>query len=353
MTFTAQEVGNYMAGALDFYVKGQPLSQTIQDKPLLATLDKNKETFPGGKGNIDLSIKGNYNSYLQGYTHDDTVTYTNPANMKRIYFPWRELHGGISVTYTELKIDGISVTDDQKGSTSEHSKREETVLCGILEDKMEDMDEGVSRDFNTYMWGDGTADPKGPVGIRGIIVDDPTTGMYGGVDRALNTWWRNRSFVGTAGIDISATTYTTLNVIPLFLKKEIRQLRRFGGREFLALAGNGFIAAMEATLLANGNYSLEGFSMEKNADMGVADISVRGLGQIYYDPTLDDLGLTDRLYIIETRRMKLYVMEDEEWKQHSPSRPPEKYVIYRGLTWTGQLLTRQLNVHGVYELKRV
>jgi hypothetical protein len=353
MTFTANEVANYMAGALDFYVKGQPLSSTIQDKPLLAALDKNKKTFPGGRGNIDLSIKGNYNSYLQGYSHDDTVTYTNPANMKRIKFPWRELHGGIGLTHTELKIDGVSVVDDQKGNTSEHGGREETALVSILEDKMEDMDEGVSRDFNAYMWGDGTADPKGPVGIRGIIVDDPTTGTYGGVDRAQNTWWRNRSFVGTSGIDISSASYTTNNTIPLFMKKEIRQLRRFGGRSFLALAGSGFIGSLEATLLANGNYSLDGFSMDKNVDMGIADVSIAGFGKFNYDPTLDDLGLTDRLYIIETNRMTLYVMEGEEWKQHSPSRPPEKYVIYRGLTWTGQLLTRQLNVHGVYELKRV
>ena len=352
MPFTAQELNNIASGALDFYVRGQPMKQTIQDKPLLSVLDKNKKTFPGGKGNIDLSVKGNYNSYLQGYTHDDTVTYSNPANMKRVNFPWRELHGGISLTHTELKHDGISVVDTDGKKTTEKEGREKTALANILEDKMEDMDEGISRDFNGYMWGDGTADPKGPVGIRAIVVDTPTTGTYGGIDRATNSWWRNRSFVGSNGINISAATWKTDNVIPLFIKKEHRQLRRYGGRNFICLAGEGFLSALEATLLANGNYSLDGFSMTKNTDMGIADISFKGLGQIFYDPTLDDLGLTDRLYILETNRLSLYVMDDEEWKQHSPSRPADKYVMYRGLTWTGQLLARQLNVHGVYELKR-
>jgi hypothetical protein len=44
-------------------------------------------------------------------------------------------------------------------------------------------------------------------------------------------------------------------------------------------------------------------------------------------------------------------MDGEDMKQHSPARPPEKYVMYRGVTWTGGMVVAdQLNCHGVYEV---
>src|SRR5690606_28539845 len=128
------------AAALDFHIKGPAHSQTIQNKPLLAIMDKNKKSFPGGKEFITKAVKGEYTSAAQGYSHDDQVSYANPANMKRAQAPWYELHCGISFTLTELKKDGISVVDSTTGGkTTKHSDREMTVLSGLLEDKMEDM----------------------------------------------------------------------------------------------------------------------------------------------------------------------------------------------------------------------
>jgi hypothetical protein len=36
-------------------------------------------------------------------------------------------------------------------------------------------------------------------------------------------------------------------------------------------------------------------------------------------------------------------MQDEWRHQHSPERAPDKYVIYRSITSTGQLCARRLN----------
>jgi hypothetical protein len=83
-----------------------------------------QKTFPGGKSDIRRNVKGDYSSAFAGYTHNDTVGYVNPANNKQINFPWKELHAGISVTHTELKIDGISVVDTNGEDTVEHSDRE-------------------------------------------------------------------------------------------------------------------------------------------------------------------------------------------------------------------------------------
>jgi hypothetical protein len=101
--FTIQQLENIANAALDFYIKGQPLSQQLQDKPLLAAMKAAQKTFPGGKGEIKGNVKADYTTSFAGYSHDDTVTYANPANIKQFTYPWKELHAGISLTLTELK----------------------------------------------------------------------------------------------------------------------------------------------------------------------------------------------------------------------------------------------------------
>jgi len=348
MAFTAGELTNIANATLDFYLKGKPQAQTIQDKPLLKAMEKAKKTFPGGKGYIDGPVKGNYETYFSGFTHDDTVAYTNPANIKRVKYDWKEIHGGLGLTMTELKHDGISVVDTDGKSTKKHSDREKTALVNLLEDKMEDMTEGMSRDKNDYYWGDGVADAKGPAGIKAILTDTPLTGTTGGADRAALAWWRHRAFVG-AGTNANGAAITNTVDLPLFLKSEFRQLRRFGGKPNLILAGSAFIEQLEKELYAKGQFTQTGFASNGRTDIGIADLSFNGIS-IKYDPTLDDLSEDKRMYVVDTRRLFPYVMEGEDMKTHNPKRPAEKYVIYRGVTWTGNLFCNQLNCHGVYEI---
>jgi hypothetical protein len=43
--------------ALDYYVdKGKITSSLLEDKPLLAAMEKNSKTMPGGKGNVSLNL---------------------------------------------------------------------------------------------------------------------------------------------------------------------------------------------------------------------------------------------------------------------------------------------------------
>jgi len=349
MPFTQAELDNIANAALDYYIKKQPFLQTIQDKPLLDAMVGSKKTFPGGKGMIDLPVKGDYTTQMVGYSHDDTVNYANPANIKRVFYPWKEEHAGIMITGTELKINGTSVTDSMTGeNTTDHSGAEMTRLVNLLEDKLEDMGEGTSRSLNNQMWGDGTADPKAIAGVRAFIFDAPAVGVTGGLDRATVAWWRNRSLVAAPGpgaiqTDVAKQTLTKT------LRKEVRQLRRFGGRPSLLLCGSGFLDDLEAELTEKGYYTDTGFTNNGKNDVGVSDISMRGAGTFKYDPTLDDLGFTRRCYMIDQKHIQLYAMDDEWMKQHNPARPENKYVYYRAVTVTGGMTADQLNAQGVYQ----
>jgi hypothetical protein len=346
MAFTAGELANIANAALDFYIRGGALDQSVQDKPLLKAMLAAQKNFPGGKGNISIPVKGDRTTTLMGFTHNDTVTYQNPANIKRAAYPWKEIHAGITFTGTELKIDGITIVDSTTGEkTSEHSQREMTALTGLLEDKLDDMAKGWAEGFNKMLWQDGTQDAKQVAGIQSLITETPATGNTGGLDRVANVWWRNRALTGASKIVSSPTNQTLIKT----LRAETRQLRRYGGRPNFVAAGSVALAKLEAELTEKGYYTDSGFASSKN-DVGVSTITMKGIGDFQYDPTLDDLGKSDYIYVLDLSHLALRVMEGEDKKQHNPARPYDKYVYYRAMTWTGGLTADQLNANGVYQV---
>lgn len=350
MPFTAPELTNITNSALDFYMnKGEAFAQTIQKKPLIDKMLGTAKTFPGGKGDISLAVIGDFgaagvNDGLRGFTHDDTVNFYTPANNRRVNYTWREHHIGMTLTHTELKIDGISVVDTNGEETSMHSKREMTVLVGLLDTKMKDFAEQYARTFNTLLWGDGTADAKAMAGLRAAIVANPTTGTYGGLNRATTTWWRNRArtaanaAAGGAGAVVSSPANG--GALLQVLQAEKRQLIRYGGNPRVFLAGSDFIGALEIEMRANGFFSMNGFRGTQDGSMG--GLTFDG-SPVQYDPTLDDLGLSKRAYWFDPDHIYLAKMEGEWNRQHTPSRPFNQFVTYRSVTSTGQLVARQLN----------
>ena len=349
MAFTAQELDNIASAALDFYIKSPAMAQARQARPTYDAFVAAQKTFPGGKSDIKGNVKGEYSTGFQGFSHDDTVTYGNPANMKQYNYPWKELHAGIAVTLTELKVDGISVVDSMNSeSTSQHSDREMTAITGLLDDKLDDMTEGSTRSFANMMFMDGTQSAKVFAGIPALVSPSPTFGITGGIDRAGNAWWRNRAYVGSganangAAIVASASAQTLTKK----LRSEVRQLRRYGGKPSLLVAGSGFIDKLEIEVAEKGIYTQQGFTNKGATDIGLAGISMRGVGDFQYDPTMDDNGFINMCFFLDPRHIFL---EDEDWKTHNPARPPEKYVMYRAITWTGGMVADQLNCHGLYE----
>jgi hypothetical protein len=369
-TYTAPLLNHITTAALDWWMnKGTAFQEAIQEKPLLAAMESKKKTFPGGKGNIIISVKGDFGNtaapgtadQVVGYELSDTVTYYTPANLTQAIFPWKEHHIGIMLTHSELKSDGITVTDSDSGAeTSEHSGRDDTVLVGLLEDALQDVSEQYARGMNNLLWTNGTADPKALAGMAALITDAPGTGVVAGIDRATRTWWRNRAYTAAMGTAVGGTpalaawgggpiTSATTNggALITLLQNEYRQLTRYGGKPNTAFCGSSWLTALETELRANGNYSMQGYASGK--DISVGTISYMGT-DFEYDPTLDALGKAKRCYWFDSRDIYLVAMQDEWRHQHSPDRAPDKYVLYRSITSTGQLCARRLNSAAVIDI---
>jgi hypothetical protein len=370
MSFTAGELTNIANAALDFYLnRGKTFEQAIQKKPLVRIMEANAKTFPGGKGDISLGVVGKYgaggvNDGLKGYTHNDTVNFYTPANIQRAVYTWREHHIGLTLTHTELKIDGLSLVDSNSGmEVRNHSKRDETVLVGLLDNKLADFGERYATTLNDLLWGDGASDAKGLAGIRSMIVADPSVGTVGGIDRsvAANRYWMNRArtvafqakitgdaTLGAFGGDAVTSAVADGGALLQVLQEEKRQLMRFGGNPDTMLCGSAFLAAMEKEMRANGYYSMSGFKGTMDGAMGKMMFDGSA---VEYDPTLDNLNLSKRAYWFSSSDIFLEKMEGEWKRQHDPSRPYNQFVVYRSVTSTGQLVGTRFNGSLVIDIK--
>ena len=306
---------------------------------------------------------GSGNDVVKGYTHNDTVGFFTPANIVRGNYPWREHHLGLTLTHTELKMDGISVVDTNGENTTEHSDRDETVLVNLFQDKLFELGEQYARGMNGLLWGDGTVDPKALAGMRFLISADPSVGVVGGLDQSLanNSWWRNRARTTAFGIKVGGTP--ALGGLGWRLD-HLRpgQWRRadLGAADRISPAHPLWRQADDGVVRlrfhrrdggggrANGNYSMTGFSNSR--DVAVGELKYMGT-TFQYDPTLDDLGLSKRCYWFDPKKIFLVQMTDEWRKDHTPARPANQFVLYKSITSTGQMVATQRNSSLVIEVK--
>lgn len=335
--------GDIASAALDFYVRGKALSQSTAQKPFLRWLSANEKTFPSGKQNVSspvqINFMGDSSAFLQGYSSDDALSFSQAQNILRCQYPWREMHMGLIITWSELKQDGITISDRQR--TSEHSRVELTRLVGILENRLDDFAESRARALNKMFYGDGTQDAKWIPGLKAILTTTPAVGTTGGLDRAAYPLWQHRY---VPGIQASPAGQTLTKK----LRSEIRQLQVFGGQPNKCFAGSKAIEALEEELSEKGLYTMEGFANKGKTDLGIAQIHILGVGDIEYDPTLDQIGWDKAIFMLDSRRMKSRPMEGESAKMLTPERPYNYAVYLRSITETGAFECTQLNAQGYY-----
>lgn len=338
-------VANDIANALlTNYTRGATIVQTMQDKPLLAYLNSKKKTFSGGNQFISDPIQGYFMSdqagFLQGYSEDDQLNFNQAANILRNSQNWKEVHAGLIISWTELKKDGITIKDHQAQST--HSEVEAFQLTDLLDNRMSDFMESLARAKNRMLWLDGSQDPKATPGVKSILTDVVGQGVTVGLNRATYAFWNHRLNLNVA---VSAADSTLLK----FLQDEVIQLLRFGGKPDKALVGSIFLKALRTELWAKGQQTVTGFQDNKSAtSFGMDEIQINGIGTFTYDPTLDDLGESNRCYIMDSRRLVLRPMEGEDDKVLTPERPYNYMVFLKDITWTGALCCTQLNGMAIY-----
>ena len=341
----AQDLGNV---ALDAYERSDARLQTQQKKPFMAALRKHKKTFPNGLQVISLAVQGTMmsdtNGFVQGFTNDDQLNFEQSDNVVRPTYPWKEIHMGLIITFTELKIGGVSVNNDQKMSI--HDRREANQLVELFKNRITDFEKSKETGMNQMFWDTGAQDGKQVPGLLSILTDTPTLGATGGLSRTANPWWQHIARVGNNRIVPSAQDQTLTQTIT----DDLLQAMRYGGEPRLFLCGSGYIRGLQTEVREKGLYTMTGFDHKEGTNIRMAEINIAGLGTFTYDPTMDLMGNSKRCYFIDPERLYMMPMEGEEDKKFVPARPYNYMVWLTSRTWTGGLVCDQLNCQIIHEV---
>lgn len=339
---TAQDLINTTLIAYD---RSDVVWQTVADKPLLKALKSKQKTFPNGQQTISIAVQGTKMSdtpgFLQGYTNDDELVFNQSQNVLRATVPWKEVHAGLIITFTELKIDGMTV--DQNKTFSQHSQSELNQLLELAKNRKDDFNESWMTALNQMVWQDGSQDGKQVPGITSIITDNPTSGTTCGLSRATYPFWRHVAAVGSSRIVASKSDQT----LSQYIRDLKIQLMMFGGKPDTIICGSGALSNLQREVSEKGVYTQTGFT--KGVGFNIGTLSIAGIGDVMYDPTMDLLGFGKRILIFDSRRIKLMPMSGEENRTLMPERPYNYMVWMMSKTWTGGLTCSQLNANAIIE----
>lgn len=344
---TLEQLAMAADASMTFHMdKGSVFWQNKQNRPLYNDFRAAQKTYPGGKGlQVDVRVAGEFVTRTEGFQYDQSVSFGNPAKIRTASYAAKLIHAGINVTKHELLENGISLKPSASGDKPSPLARADAIqLANIFDYKMEDMQLGWEKDVDEMYWGDGTLDPNKPAGVRSIIVPNPSAALVvGGLDQYINDKWRNY-----AALSLNVSTPSN-KVLSRAMQIGFRQMRRYGTPKWKIYAGSDFIDAYEQEARASGYLTQTGWQARGKIDMSVADSAFDG-NEIVYAPTLDDLGLSKYCYVIDTSKIYPMVIEGEDMQQHSPERPPEKYVLYRAITSVFTIVARQRNTSGVFSI---
>ena len=208
--------------------------------------------------------------------------------------------------------------------------------------------------MNNLLWTNGAADAKALAGMAALITDDPSVGIVAGINRAQKPWWRNRAYTAAMGTAVTGTpalsawgggpiTSAAANggALITLLQKEYRQLTRYGAKPNTGFCGSDWLGGSGGRTARQRQLQHAGL-LRRQGRLVSGKFPTCGT-DFEYDPTLDQLGKSKRCYWYDSSDIYLVAMQDEWRHQHSPDRAPDKYVIYRSITSTGQLCARRLN----------
>ena len=341
----------------DFINPGDPkeILQHVQKKPLLRALYAKKKEFgaagpnasAGGQppANVREPVQGALmrdkpGNYV-GITGSNTLGFNISDGAIQTTCPVRWMHSGFEITHEELMFQGVVVTNNR---ASEPSKEEKVALFNALELKKADYGESIEYGRNQTLWLDGTQDPLAIAGIKSILSDDPTAGTCLGIPRS-NVWWRHiaRTGVGNA---LGKLAYSKADqTLTETLDHDYIQLCRYGGQPDTFLAGSDLIDALNREARAKGMNSVTGWYDEK------MNIHVKGIRMdkydIEYDPTLDLIGESKRIYAWDSTKLKLRPQKGQWGKVTHQNQPYDSFVMLLSTTDRGVLTCNQMDCNYV------
>lgn len=165
-----------------------------------------------------LNQRGRIRTFSGGVKILEELAYAENPNYKR-YSGYETLPTaqGQQFTSAEYMIRQVAVAVPISGLEELQNAGPEQMI-DLVASRVENAERTMTNGLSGDLYSDGTADGGKQVdGLQAAVADNPTTGVYGGIDRAVHTFWRNYA--------PTAAAITTANVQEKFNDMDVNTTR--------------------------------------------------------------------------------------------------------------------------------
>jgi hypothetical protein len=288
---------------------------------LLRTLEDTGNIKNAGGGR-DLTENLLYNELATKF-YDGFETFSIDTSQEVIdaaVYQWKQL-GGFSFISGKEKI----------------MNREKWQVTSIAESRIDALISGLRNKTGLSLYSTGTADGgKEFGGLRLLVADVPATGVVGGIDPAVYTWWQNQVDRLTIVID-DATILSRMNAMQLATTRGTDQAN-------LIMADGNMFTSYWNTLQENARHT-----SPKMADAGFRTLEFVGTPVVYDAQCATDLDVAGegRMYFLNTDYL-CFRKAPERWFTTEEARKVENADYDVIPNWTmGNLTTNARFLQGV------
>jgi hypothetical protein len=207
-------------------------------------------------------------------------------------------------------------------------------LIDLLEARLAVAESTMSNNIQTAIYSDGTGSGgKQLTGLGAAVVASPSTGTYGGIDRATWSFWRNQA-TGSLGAQTTSTILGNMNTL-------WASLVRGADRPDLIVMGTGLWGTLMGALTP-----MQQFVNSNTANIGFP--SVKFLGA---DVVMDGSAPTNAAYFLNTNYIFLRPHKDRNMVPLSPQRRVaiNQDAEVQILAWAGNLTMSGSQFQGYFQ----
>jgi len=298
---------------------GALADNALKQNALLARLQKKGNAKPFSGGNVILQeiMYNDTNTINAGfYSGYDVIDITPNSPITAAQFDIKQASAAVT----------ISGLDQLMNSGKE-------AIIDLLESRIQIAEKQLMNTLSTGLYSDGTGSSgKSITGLQAAIADAPSSGTYGGINRATWAFWRNVAFSAATDGGAAATSAN----IQSYMNRVAVQLVRGNDAPDLCVADNNYYR-----LFLESMQSIQRISSEEMAGLGFTSLKYLGAGKsmdVVLDGGIGGAIGSNRMYMLNTDYLFLRTHRDRNMVPIGGERQSiNQDAVVKLIGWAGNL----------------
>jgi hypothetical protein len=301
----------------------------LNNNPLLLRLKQKGNVRPFGGGNVileELAYTDSSTSNVNSYSGYEILNISPNSPISAAQFSIQQYAAAVTMSGLEML---------------QNASKEQ--IIDLLEGRIMIAEKQLINRINADLYGDGTGNNgKNLTGLAAAVPDSPSTGVYGGIDRSVWSFWRSQKFSGATdgGAAVSSAN------IQAYMTQLAIKLVRGNDKADLGIADNAYYA-----MYVNSLQAIQRVTDPELAGAGFAALKFYGGGtamDIVLGGGIGAQATANHLWMLNTDYISLRPHRDRNFVPIGGERQAvNQDAIVKLIGWAGNLTCRGSQFNGV------